>query len=173
MRRKIEPRANQDTHTEHCCRQHGCKYPYGTCSVEDDGKLQSGFCQECYGYEFDNDPYGQWSSRWPTKEGSFWFYGLRNEKDKEPATYLVRVRPNIQGKLYVESEGGLFLFQDQGAEGMWRRAELPELPAITLMFRSKEPGPCTDPAGHHFTKETDYAPSVCDQCGVFEFEERT
>lgn len=50
----MEPVENQDVHTEHCCKTHGCKYGYIDCPVESGQKQQSFPCEQCEwdDYEF-------------------------------------------------------------------------------------------------------------------------
>lgn len=47
-----EEEAQRDTHTEHCCVDHGCKYNDDQCPVISETKRQTGLCQDCN----DHDP---------------------------------------------------------------------------------------------------------------------
>ena len=44
---KPEEEHNRDTHTEHCCVHHGCKYSDESCTVVKGKKGQSGPCEWC------------------------------------------------------------------------------------------------------------------------------
>ncbi len=52
-----EPENNQDAHTEHCCVIHGCKYGNEDCSVVNDKKRQSMWCETCYEIEQEDRQY--------------------------------------------------------------------------------------------------------------------
>jgi hypothetical protein len=44
---KAKLRKDRDTHTEHCCVFHGCKYGDENCPVVTGKKIQSGPCELC------------------------------------------------------------------------------------------------------------------------------
>lgn len=71
-----------------------------------------------------------WTPEWPTKPGSYWFYGYRfcrfDEADK-PELCFVQVRMSGNKKpMYVTH--GHFMYKEGGASGLWQKAVLPELP---------------------------------------------
>ena len=39
--------SERDVHTEHCCKEHGCKYGQGNCTVTSGKKAQSFPCETC------------------------------------------------------------------------------------------------------------------------------
>jgi hypothetical protein len=55
MLRGAEPKENQDVHTEHCCKLHGCKYGDDDCPVATGKKRQSHTCQSCWDAERDSE----------------------------------------------------------------------------------------------------------------------
>jgi hypothetical protein len=79
----------------------------------------------------------QWTDIWPTKEGTYWFYGWRfgNEglhKDDAPELSFVEVMKISNGFLYITRGHTLEITKgyDGGAKGKWLKASLPELPDL-------------------------------------------
>jgi hypothetical protein len=81
----------------------------------------------------------QWTDIWPTKEGTYWFYGFRfGDRSHEPLVkggkpfidkpelHLVQVWKISNGFSYVAT--GNFMYKAEGAIGKWIEAILPELP---------------------------------------------
>lgn len=76
----------------------------------------------------------EWTREWPTEPGWYWFYGrlstLNGTRDGKPGR--TELRP-IQ--VFRCGDGGLaysamtfFIYESEGAEGWWVKAEIPELP---------------------------------------------
>ena len=56
----------KDVHTEHCCREHGCKYgDGGNCTVMSGQKTQSFACEVC---DFVNEERQSWIERLRTED---------------------------------------------------------------------------------------------------------
>ena len=76
----------------------------------------------------------EWQREWPTELGRWWFYGwswggARARADK-PELYLVDVGETVVlGSMVYETDGE-FLYKEEGATGMWMKAQLPELPKL-------------------------------------------
>lgn len=73
----------------------------------------------------------KWTKTWPKKPGHYWFYGyrFRKEPDDKPEMNLVEVAfsgNNIP--MYITK--GHFLYKNEGAEGLWATAILPEPPNL-------------------------------------------
>jgi hypothetical protein len=73
-----------------------------------------------------------WTKTWPKKAGNYWFYGWRFGKalhDPEPELSFVEVF--ISGNnIPMVTTRGHFLSKEEGAEGLWIKANLPELPIL-------------------------------------------
>jgi hypothetical protein len=71
-----------------------------------------------------------WTEEWPTTPGWYWFWGqcFRSWKGDEwsPNLYSVVVRRCSNGLAFVTN--GHFMYQEEGAEGLWLLTVLPELP---------------------------------------------
>lgn len=69
-----------------------------------------------------------WSKRWPTKPGYYWFYGWTSEHvlDLPAQIYFAEAKKVSNGTIYVAN--GRFIWKDEGAKGMWMHATLPDLP---------------------------------------------
>lgn len=75
-----------------------------------------------------------WHKEWPTEHDKYyWFYGWPfGDKNKEAEYVLVRAR--ITGNNHIVFIGdGQFLYQSE-AIGLWRDANLPELPDIAMFM---------------------------------------
>lgn len=74
-----------------------------------------------------------WTDKWPTEEGTYWFYGYRfhitNDKDK-PELFLVEVWKLPWGIVYATR--GYFLYREEGGFGLWTPADLPPVPEDML-----------------------------------------
>jgi hypothetical protein len=69
-----------------------------------------------------------WTSKWPERAGTYWFYGTQFEKvipNSKPELCFVEVFKISNGFVYVSN--GSFLYKSQSS-GVWQEAELPELP---------------------------------------------
>jgi hypothetical protein len=112
-------------HVDHCCKIHGCKYRDPYCAVVTGHKRQQFLCEQC----------PPWSATWPTKAGTFWFFGrVTSDEAAEPKLRFVTVYE-------TRTEGGLkmdFLFPEgslepsRGAHGFWLEARLPDPPVLEL-----------------------------------------
>lgn len=73
-----------------------------------------------------------WSREWPVEPGAYWFYGweFRSQirENKLPELHFVHVRRGSNCVMYVTN--GHFLYQEEGAEGVWMPVELPGLPQL-------------------------------------------
>ena len=74
-----------------------------------------------------------WSSKFPTEDGWFWFYGYRFGKiscgyPQKPELIMVRCHKSANGFTYVAA--GNFMYQSEVECPNFIKAELPELPSI-------------------------------------------
>ena len=71
----------------------------------------------------------EWTIEWPTEPGNYWFYGYRfRSRTSPPELNLVKARGVRNGvALIVE---GSFMFREEGAYGVWIKANLPDLPSL-------------------------------------------
>lgn len=72
-----------------------------------------------------------WSKDWPTESGFYWFYGWcfrawGGKRERPPKMHFVRVRRIANGIALITD--GHFLYKEEGAEGCWTPARLPEPP---------------------------------------------
>ena len=73
-----------------------------------------------------------WTDKWPTKPGSYWFYGWRfGNKERNPELSYVEIR-QAQNCLIGVTRGH-FLYPEEGAIGLWKPCELPQLPNEELL----------------------------------------
>jgi hypothetical protein len=79
----------------------------------------------------------KWTKTWPKKSGSYWFYGWRWKRDwfvadkkEDPKLFLVEVKKANNGVFYVTQ--GHFLYESEGAVGLWLKVIFPELPKDDL-----------------------------------------
>lgn len=116
----------KDVHTEHCCRQHGCKYGDADCTVELGIVSQSHPCEHC------DDG---WSTGEPTEPGHYWFYGWvhgehrktdHHGKPHKPEFRYVKVNKISNGVVCVID--GHFIYDFRPLKGKFRRVEFPEIP---------------------------------------------
>lgn len=69
-----------------------------------------------------------WTSEWPTEQGYYWFYGwCFCHRDRPPGFHCVEVYRTAIGFRYAT--GGHFLYETEGASGIWQPVKLPNLPA--------------------------------------------
>jgi hypothetical protein len=69
----------------------------------------------------------KWINEWPTIGGFYWFYGKRYKGALKDEPFFVRVHRKEDGKCIYVCEGN-FLYKEEGAVGLWRKIENPELP---------------------------------------------
>jgi hypothetical protein len=73
----------------------------------------------------------EWSSVWPTEPGNYWFYGHRFRSeigDNLPKEmFLVKAVKTGNNKPAFIADGN-FMFRDDGAQGLWAKAVLPDAP---------------------------------------------
>ena len=70
-----------------------------------------------------------WTKQWPTEPGFYWFYGWPfRDREHKPELHFVDVWKVINGITFVTQ--GFFLYKEEGADGYWMPAELPELPEM-------------------------------------------
>jgi hypothetical protein len=73
----------------------------------------------------------KWTKNWPVKEGQYWFYGWRFKHDNKEEPELSLVEVHISGnKVPMHVTRGHFLYKEEGAEGLWSVATLPDLPKL-------------------------------------------
>lgn len=75
----------------------------------------------------------KWSTKFPTEEGLYWFYGYRYGKIScgfkcEPELMCLKVAKCSNGFLYVAD--GNFMYKSEVEEPHFIKAELPELPKL-------------------------------------------
>jgi len=71
----------------------------------------------------------EWSNKTPTTGGLYWFYGELYRplsQRPEPKLELVEVSKISNGYMYVAN--GQFVSEQEGMQGLWQKANLPELP---------------------------------------------
>jgi len=74
-----------------------------------------------------------WSEDWPTEPGHYWFSGRTHgywATDK-PKMHFVEVRTTVTVPLYFTDKG--FFDEDDGADGYWMPARVPEPPLREVM----------------------------------------
>jgi hypothetical protein len=69
----------------------------------------------------------RWNPNWPKRPGWYWFHGKCGHADGT-RTHLVRVRRSSNGKLIYVCGEALFLYEEEGAEGVWQFTTLPQPP---------------------------------------------
>lgn len=69
-----------------------------------------------------------WTREWPQSEGVYWLYGVRSRYAEKPQLMMVRVRKGANALVCVAE--GAFLYQDEGAGGMWMPVDVPSLPVL-------------------------------------------
>lgn len=67
-----------------------------------------------------------WSSEWPTKKGTYWFYGRRFRGDNMD-TYVIKVGQS-SNKVWMYFSEACFIHEQEGAKGFWAPAILPVPP---------------------------------------------
>ncbi len=67
-----------------------------------------------------------WSLKWPTKSGQYWFYGSRFGDD-ENKFWFVDVWMTGNG-LPVYVMAGNFMYKSEGHSGVWQEIEFPAKP---------------------------------------------
>lgn len=78
----------------------------------------------------------QWSSRWPTVDGVYWFYGYPwGYRESKPDLLCVQVHRVSNGFLYATE--GYMLTRSDGATGLWSVAQLPAVPTVHSTLRDK------------------------------------
>lgn len=75
----------------------------------------------------------KWTTKFPTKEGSYWFYGYRygkmfGAKINKPEWMIVKVSKCANGFMYVAE--GQFIFEKEVEEPHFAPVELPEFPEL-------------------------------------------
>lgn len=70
-----------------------------------------------------------WTNAWPTGPGWYWFLGQTSKGmwDREPEYVPVRVHHDGTGEPVYVGRGG-FLWQAEGARGLWTRMLMPDPP---------------------------------------------
>lgn len=76
---------------------------------------------------------GEWTKKWPTKEGIYWFFGYRYGKvscgsECEPELCLVTVRRAANGFMFTAE--GQFMYKNETEEAHFQRASLPKPPTL-------------------------------------------
>ena len=71
----------------------------------------------------------EWTKEWPTERGWYWFYGQTSKMvwDMRPEYVPVRVGRGGDDKPFHVGRGG-FLWEAEGARGLWTRMVMPEPP---------------------------------------------
>ena len=71
-----------------------------------------------------------WQPIWPTKPGTYWFYGwpFGNDADHKPELNLVKIISVSNGVLTVRE--GTFWDKSEGWKGVFIKAKLPKLPIL-------------------------------------------
>ena len=75
----------------------------------------------------------KWTTKFPNKEGNYWFYGYRYGKIScgqkcEPEWMIVMVRKCASGFLFMAN--GEFLYKNEVEEAHFAPIELPEFPEL-------------------------------------------
>ena len=75
----------------------------------------------------------KWSTKFPKKEGNYWFYGYRFGKvswgtANDPDWMIVRVHKCANGMLHIAD--GQFMYASEIEEGHFAKVELPEFPKL-------------------------------------------
>lgn len=68
-----------------------------------------------------------WTDNWPSISGFYWFYGKRFANDTDNRLFMSRVHRKDNGDCIYICDGN-FLYKSEGAEGVWKPIEKPELP---------------------------------------------
>lgn len=85
-----------------------------------------------------NERIAEWSTDWPDEIGLWWFYGWKfGETSDEPALALVKVSFSGNRLLMIVGEGH-FWYAEEGAIGLFIKAELPDLPTAALVKMIKD-----------------------------------
>jgi hypothetical protein len=80
----------------------------------------------------------KWSEKWPTKEDTYWFYG-KQFRDSQTKLHLVEVWIDGVGNPTYVTEGS-FMYKQEGAVGLWMKANLPWLPVADFELFTKKEG---------------------------------
>lgn len=73
----------------------------------------------------------EWTKDWPRTTGHYWFYGWPfRDRGSAPKMHLVSVNTNKAGSVMMVTDGH-FLYQAEGADGLWQKAVLPEAPSLS------------------------------------------
>jgi len=75
----------------------------------------------------------KWSTKFPKKEGNYWFYGYRYGKIScgqvtKPERMIVKVRKCANGMMYAAD--GQFMYEAEVEEAHFAPFELPEFPKL-------------------------------------------
>jgi len=96
----------------------------------------------------------KWSTEWPTEVGLYWFYGELYRPlscRPKPELELVSARKISNGYMYVAN--GQFVGQE-GMQGLWQKAQLPELPKTNWKYKWKEKFYwCNNPECNHYRQD--------------------
>ena len=68
----------------------------------------------------------RWFKEFPKKEGIYWFYGYRFKGEEEKEFLFVKVRKISNGLMHVTE--GQFMGESETGEGLFCKAEYPEVP---------------------------------------------
>jgi len=70
-----------------------------------------------------------WSNVWPTETGFYWFYGiLYKGSEGLYQLYFAKVRKTLKSVVYIID--GHFVYECEGAKGVWTLIPTPELPIL-------------------------------------------
>jgi len=80
----------------------------------------------------------KWSKEWPNEIGEWWFYGWKfGETSDKPSLTLVKVRLSGNKQLMIIGDGHWWC-PEEGAIGLFIKADLPDLPTAALVKLIKE-----------------------------------
>ena len=69
----------------------------------------------------------EWITEWPKEEGVYWFYGYCfRDRNRPPELHYVEINKISNGWMIVTN--GHFMYKSEGGFGLWKKANLPELP---------------------------------------------
>lgn len=77
-------------------------------------------------------PGAGWTKEWPTEPGFYWFFGWNSrfiKKDRPPKLGIVQV---WEGLVYVLN--GQFMYHGEGAEGVFKQFDAPDLTTARSML---------------------------------------
>jgi hypothetical protein len=81
------------------------------------------------------DPLGLWSSKWPTENGFYFFYGWpygylkRGKAHRQLYTAKVTICNGTQSGCFIHVDGNP-IYRHDGAQGVWLRIPTPDLPEV-------------------------------------------